>query len=391
VNKYLAAGLARVIYKAEKGRHGSESSQGTPQKILVLRTDAIGDMVCTTPFLRELRRNLPGAFITLICDPGVYNLVELCPYVDEILTFKPPAGFRAALKACRAFAKRQLSSKNYDLALYLPYAAPEYFAAWLSFFSGAKRRLAYAEGVCIHKQRAYVGAKDIYYTELLHNDDLAIRHEAESALQFLSCLQLPVQDDSYEIWTDEADERRVNELFAREKIDPKAVNIVVNLSTSESNRDWPVENYASVCRELARKYEASFILIGAGEAARQYSSEFCLELPETHDLTGKTTVRQTYLVLKRSGLYLGGDTGPLHLAVAAGCQGVGIYASPQDNTDPPSNPSIWFAPRGCGIRIVQPGHLLPGCRIKCTRPYAHCIKQVPAGEVLKVMEGILNA
>ena len=210
MNKYLAAGLARVIYKAEKGRHGSESSQGTPQKILVLRTDAIGDMVCTTPFLRELRRNLPGAFITLICDPGVYNLVELCPYVDEILTFKPPAGFRAALKACRAFAKRQLSSKNYDLALYLPYAAPEYFAAWLSFFSGAKRRLAYAEGVCIHKQRAYVGAKDIYYTELLHNDDLAIRHEAESALQFLSCLQLPVQDDSYEIWTYEADERRVN-------------------------------------------------------------------------------------------------------------------------------------------------------------------------------------
>lgn len=391
MNKYLAAGLARVIYKAEKGRHGSESSRGTPQKILVLRTDAIGDMVCTTPFLRELRRNLPGAFITLLCDPGVYNLVELCPYVDEILTFKPPAGFRAALKACRAFAKRQLSSKNYDLALYLPYAAPEYFAAWLSFFSGAKRRLAYAEGVCIHKQRAYVGAKDIYYTELLHNDDLAIRHEAESALQFLSCLQLPVQDDSYEIWTDEADERRVNELFDQEKIDPKAVNIVVNLSTSESNRDWPVENYASVCRELARKYEASFILIGAGEAARQYSSEFCLELPETHDLTGKTTVRQTYLVLKRSGLYLGGDTGPLHLAVAAGCQGVGIYASPQDNTDPPSNPSIWFAPRGCGIRIVQPGHLLPGCRIKCTRPYAHCIKQVPAGEVLKVMEGILNA
>ena len=391
MNKYLAAGLARVIYKAEKGRHGSESSQGTPQKILVLRTDAIGDMVCTTPFLRELRRNLPGAFITLICDPGVYNLVELCPYVDEILTFKPPAGFRAALKACRAFARRHLSSKNYDLALYLPYAAPEYFAAWLSFFSGAKRRLAYAEGVCIHKQRAYVGAKDIYYTELLHNDDLAIRHETESALQFLSCLQLPVQDDSYEIWTDEADERRVNELFDQEKIDPKAVNIVVNLSTSESNRDWPVENYASVCRELARKYEASFILIGAGEAARQYSSEFCLELPETHDLTGKTTVRQTYLVLKRSGLYLGGDTGPLHLAVAAGCQGVGIYASPQDNTDPPSNPSIWFAPRGCGIRIVQPGHLLPGCRIKCTRPYAHCIKQVPAGEVLKVMEGILNA
>ncbi len=391
MNKYLAAGLARVIYKAEKGRHGSESSQGTPQKILVLRTDAIGDMVCTTPFLRELRRNLPGAFITLICDPGVYNLVELCPYVDEILTFKPPAGFRAALKACRAFARRHLSSKNYDLALYLPYAAPEYFAAWLSFFSGAKRRLAYAEGVCIHKQRAYVGAKDIYYTELLHNDDRAIRHETESALHFLSCLQMTASDDAYEIWTDEADARRVEELLAEEKIDLQARNIVVNLSSSEKNKDWPVENFVHVCKELGRQYGASFILIGAGAAAREYSREFCRELPEAHDLTDKTTIRQTYLVLKKLGIYLGVDTGPLHLAAAAGCRGVGVYSAPRDNPDPPENSTIWFAPRGCGIRIVQPEHLLPGCHNKCTRPYAHCIKQVPAGEVLKVMEGILNA
>lgn len=389
MNKYLAAGLARMIYKAEKGKYGSEVSHKTPQKILVIRTDAMGDMVCTTPFLRELRRNFPKSFITLVCAPGVYNLVELCPYIDEILTYKPTSGFMASLRESRAFAERHLKGRNYDLAMYLPYAAPEYFAAWLSFFSGAKRRLAYAESVCMHKQRVYIGAKDIYYTDLLHNDDCAIRHEADSALQFLSHLQMQVQDHSYEIWTDAADEKRVDELFAEEKIDPRARNIIVNLSSSEKNKDWPVENFVGVCRELRRKYEISFILIGAGDAARECSREFCREIPEAHDLTGKTTIRQTYCVLKKVGIYLGVDTGPLHLAAAAGCKGVGIYSSPKDNPNPPENLAIWFAPRNCGIRIVQPEHLLPGCTIKCTRGYAHCIKQVSEQMVYDAMVELL--
>lgn len=385
MNKYLAAGLAKLIYKKEKGKYSSRDSGKMPRKVLVIRTDAMGDMVCTTPFLRELRRNLPKAFITLICAPSVYNLVELCPYVDEILTFKPPSGYLATLKASRAFASKYLAGQDYDLAMYLPYAAPEYFAAWLSFFSGAKRRLAYAERVCMHKKRAYIGAKDIYYTDHLHNDNGAIRHEADSVLHFLSYLQMQVQDNSYEIWTDEADNRRVDELFARDRIDLQARNIVVNLSSSAKNRDWPVENFVGVCRKLSKKYEVSFILIGAGVTAEEYGREFCRAMPGAHDWTGMTTVRQTYLVLKKVGVYLGVDTGPLHLAAAAGCKGVGIYSSPKDNPNPPDNPAIWFAPRNCGIRIVQPEHLLPVCTIKCTRDYAHCIKQVTEQMVYEAM------
>lgn len=390
MNKYLAAGLARLIYKKEKRKHSTGNIHGTPQNILVIRADALGDMVCTTPFLRELRRNVPRAFITLVCNPGVYNLVELCPYVDEILTYKPASGFFRVLRETRAFADKHFRGRDYDLAIYLPYGAPEYFAAWLAFFSGAKKRLAYAERVSNSKKRAYIGAKDIYYTDLLHNDDRAIRHEAACALHFLTYLQMSVQDDSYEIWTDEADERRVDELFAEEKIDVQARNIVVNLSTSEKSKDWPVEDYVQVCRELSRKYEISFILIGAGVTAEQYSREFCREIPEAHDLTGQTTIRQTYLVLKRSGIYLGGDTGPLHLAAAAECNGAGIYASPKDYLDPPGNPSIWFAPLHCGIKVVQPEHLLPGCKKKCHRDYPHCIKQIDADEVLNALEGILG-
>ena len=63
-------------------------------RVLVVRLDGIGDVVLTTPFLRELRRTLPKAWITLVVAPQVYNLVACCPYVNEVLTYNWNIGGR---------------------------------------------------------------------------------------------------------------------------------------------------------------------------------------------------------------------------------------------------------------------------------------------------------
>ena len=52
--------------------------------ILVIRLEEIGDLVLGSGFLRELRRNQPQAYITLLVKPECKNLVEWCPYVNEI-------------------------------------------------------------------------------------------------------------------------------------------------------------------------------------------------------------------------------------------------------------------------------------------------------------------
>ena len=57
------------------------------KNILLIRLDEIGDVVLMTPLLREMRSNYPEADITLIVKPQVYNLVELCPYVNKVMTF----------------------------------------------------------------------------------------------------------------------------------------------------------------------------------------------------------------------------------------------------------------------------------------------------------------
>src|SRR3990172_7058464 len=68
-------------------RDGGEIDPGCLKRVLVVRLDEIGDVIMTTPFLRELRRLLPDAWITLVVKPAVHNLVERCPYVNEVLTY----------------------------------------------------------------------------------------------------------------------------------------------------------------------------------------------------------------------------------------------------------------------------------------------------------------
>src|SRR5262245_2694196 len=57
------------------------------ENVLIVRLDEIGDVVLMTPFLRELRRLLPTAWITLVVKPALQELVALCPYTNEVLTY----------------------------------------------------------------------------------------------------------------------------------------------------------------------------------------------------------------------------------------------------------------------------------------------------------------
>lgn len=90
------------------------------EKILLVRLDEIGDVVLMTPLLREMRSNYPEADITLIVKPQVYNLVELCPYVNKVMTFDRYEGrFSFILNIIKAFryAKVFLWKEKYDLVI----------------------------------------------------------------------------------------------------------------------------------------------------------------------------------------------------------------------------------------------------------------------------------
>lgn len=393
MNKFIEASISYLVYAVGKPyvwykRHKNPSpGDMRKQRILVVRMDALGDMVVTSPFLRELRAAYPEAEITLVCSQYVVNLVERCPYVNHVIScpmarhVKPL--FLHQLKDCLTFAITHFRGRCYDLA-FSPIGSPNYINAWLNYLSGAARRIGKAEGRSAkHAHARCMGAYDVFFTDHVHAN---ARHEVENVLAMLHYMHLPVRHMQLEVWPDRDDRVKVERLFAEAGVNADRMKVVVCLTTSDPSRNWPVENYVAVCRRLRQKQDVELLVVGAGEAAVQAAKAFCSALPEAHDFTNRTTLRETAALMQLSDFHLGGDTGTAHIAAACGLRGVELFKSVRWEGHPKEDPSQWFAPWQSPIQIIRPSHAMPGCEHTCISRDAHCIKLIAVDEVVKAME-----
>src|SRR5438093_5327377 len=173
--------------------------------IVVVRPDEIGDVVMMSPFLRELKRNLPGSEISLVVKPEIRNLVEHCPYLAEILSFdlKSSTYWPAFRNYARAsdFAKHELRSHPFDLAIVPRWDADWYYSSFIAYFSGARCRLGYSEAVSEDKRKHNRGYNGLF-THTVY-DDLP-KHEVERNLDLLGYLGFSINSDALELWTNPA-------------------------------------------------------------------------------------------------------------------------------------------------------------------------------------------
>ena len=362
-------------------------------KILIIRLDEIGDVVMTSPLLRELRRKYPKANITLVVKPQLYNVVEFCPYVDEILVYKRDSkdakklDFFLQIYKTFVFSKKYLRKDIYDLAIVPRWDIDGYFASYLAYFSGAKRRIAYSENVNELKKIANQGY-DGFFTEVI--DDRTLKHEVERNLYFIEYLNGSVQNTNLEVWIDENDKKWVEEFLKNEKLDTTKILIAVFPSAGYRSKEWDVNKFVELINLLNGREKIKFVLLGDKKNTEKIGD---IITKQCHDniinYIGKTTIRQTIALLRRTDFYLGGDTGPMHLSVACGLKGVAIFSHAKDGDVNAISPER-FGPWQNDMVVLRPERSLEGCSIECQKAYAHCINQITVDEVYKAFENILK-
>ena len=410
MNKYLEAVIAAGEYLRIRVRQiFSPPPKDEEGSILLLRPDMIGDLVCTTPFFKGIRSLYPRQHITLVVSPLAYNMMETCPYVDELLIYDKKAKshfFMTNLHRSREFAEKHLRGRKWEMAVVLSHANPDtYPEAFLALSSGARRRVAYSEKVDDLKHQTYLGVYDLFFNELLYDDSMD--HEVKSVAEILHYLQSGTVDKQFkkgelfrecpvgggcpaieplELWITSEDEQVVADMFSAEGLTSEKLKIAVSLSTSNKTKDWPVEKYEKVALMLLERQDVELLLIGAGVRDEEIGSAFLKNYPQVHNFIGKTTVRQTVALLKKCSLYLGGDTGPMHLAASCGLGGVAIYKDAKElDGGADYSAASWFAPWQSEITVLRPEKCLPGCEHGCGRD-SHCISQVSPEEVFAELE-----
>jgi len=354
--------------------------QGCFSSILVIRLDEIGDMVMMSPFLRELRQNYPSAHITLVVNPIVYNLVELCPYVDKVLCFSRIGGrysFYVNLWRGGVFSYRYLKKEHYELALVPRFDADAgYGAGMLAFLSGAKKRVGYSEYVLPHKMISDKGY-DGFYTRLLFSKTAAVFHEVERNLDVLRYIDGYIADDSLEVWFDDADRNKCRGMLS--SLGDVEVKIVLSISSGSPKREWPAEKFIELVKELT-PFNIAWVIVGAGERAVTNAREIEKVCPFVINLVNQTTLRETAAIIDACDIYLGGDTGLMHIAAALKKKGVVISCHPIGADEDHANSPKRFGPWKSPMQIVRP-KALPGCEHGCNREDAHCIREISVEDV----------
>jgi ADP-heptose:LPS heptosyltransferase len=289
---------------------GGERRDGEVRSVLVTRLDSIGDVVLTTPLLRELRRHYPSAWITLVVKPLTFNLVERCPYVNEVVNFdrdvrQQPVALRRLGRALR-MASSHLWHRHFDLAIVPRWDQDLYDASVISFLSGARRRLGYSESVTNLKRLNNIGF-DRLFTDLL--DDDSAKHEVEHNLDLVRFLGRAVDNKRLELWVDDDDEAFALQLLNEAPASEEDMLLVFGVGADSPKRMWPLSRYEELGERLLRETRARIVITG-GSRERDLGEQLQQRLGDrVLNAAGRTTLRQTAALFRRCDLFVGSDSG----------------------------------------------------------------------------------
>ena len=297
------------------------------ERVVVRGVNWVGDAVMTVPALRELRRLLPGARLTLATRPWAEGIFAGADFLDDLLVTRHDSG-----KASAALREaREWRSRRFDLAVLLPNAfAPALIAA----LARVPLRLGYAtqgRGPLLTHRVAvpeWRGSRHevFYYLNLvaelgrsLHGTPPAEPRELEPRLGVAGA--------------DLAEARRLlREGGARPG---RPLVALCPGSTNSRAKRWPAERFAALADMLAERAGAEIVLVGAAEES-DITEEVARRMhARPVVLTGRTTLAQTAAVLKASDLLVTNDTGPAHVAAAVGCPVVVVFGPTEPRTTRP--------------------------------------------------------
>lgn len=375
------------------GRRADAPANLLPEvrNVLIVRLDEIGDVILTTPLLRELRRNLPNAHITLVVAPHVAGLIQHCPYVNEVLPYECRTEqlkwqrMRQHLSAI-LFTRRNLWARQYDLALLPRWDVDQDHAAFLAYFSGARWRMGYSESVSEQKQRLNPGL-DKLLTHPLR--DSAPKHEVEYSLALIHALSGGIQETHLELWTEAEDEAFAKRIFQQAGV--AATETVVALCPAGGTsplKQWPVGRFIELGRWLQTSRNARLVLVGGpGEEALGVEIERGLDAPVIN-LIGRTTLRQLAAVLRGCSLYVGNDTGPMHVAAAMKVPTVALFGSSCHHRFHPwsQNHQVVANELPCSPCASDPHR--DRC-VECIFDHPHCMHELPLKRVKEAVSAMM--
>ncbi len=340
-------------------------------RILLIRTDRIGDVLLSTPAIKAVRDAYPDAYIAMMVSPYAEDIIDGNPYLDEVIIYDKNGKHKSWWGSVRfAF---ELRRKKFDLALALH---PTNRVHLVIFMAGIPRRVGYDYKLGF-----------LLTDRIRHTKHLGEKHETEYVLDLIKYLGVDPKDKNPFMPIKPESEDWAEELLRREGINKSDKLLAIHPAASCISRIWPSKNFAELADRLIDKYGFKVLIIAGPEPGHiKIAKDVTAKMRHSAlDLAGKTSVSQLASLFKRCQLYISTDTGPMHIASSVGTPVIAIFGRKQKGL----SPRRW-GPRGEKSRVL---HKDVGC-IECL---AHnckinfkCLDAITVEDVLSAAEALLK-
>ncbi|MCX7974709.1 MAG: glycosyltransferase family 9 protein, partial [Candidatus Aminicenantes bacterium] len=320
-------------------------------RILLLRLRRMGDIILTTPALRALRASWPKAYLCYVVESPYARLIEGNGLVDEVIILRPRSGLPELIKNIH-----KLRSHKFEVVIDF-HGGPR--SALLALTCGSRLRIGYHT-----KFRGW-----IYHYRVPRHSASGPIHSVVNHLNLIKTLNPKIEENfSLLVPPIRPEEKRKVDTFWQESGLTSRRVVAVHISAGNSFRDWGKKNLVTFLKKLISLKEPKPLLIGSvKDIAREKEIQRSLDQP-VPSLVGQTNLGELMAALAKVDLFVGPDSGPMHLASALNKPIVALFGPTL-----PANFAPWKAK---AVILEKPMTCRPCRQRSCPEKNFPCIQSI---------------
>ncbi len=284
-----------------------------PRHILVSMLLPIGDTLLATPALAALHRRFPRASITVLVSASNASVLEGNPDVTRTIVIVPGSGSPSGYRFTDIVRQISREKDDYDLVIN---------------FSAVGRIVTFLAGV--RQPRLTLHMPPAWWLVGNYMESFRARHAVDHYLLAVSPLldrEITPEQRVPRLYLNSIDRDAARRILRQSGVDRTGPVVTMHVGASGFNgrKQWAPERFAEVANMLIETFGAYVVLIGGKDDIELADATAALIPTRVAQLAGETRLRHTAAIIETSTLFIGNDSGPLHIAAALGTQSIGIF------------------------------------------------------------------
>ena len=281
----------------------------SPKKILIVRTDRIGDVVLSLPMAELVKKKYPDCKVAYFIRNYTSPLIDGNPFVDEVIIAEESDG-----KILFAKNLKKIKSKNFDTCVVVN---PTLKISLMMFLAGIKNRIG----------TGYRWYSLLFNIKVFEHRKYGQKHELEYNINLLNEIDIDLKDFNNEIKfhlnVDDKSSEKINSILIDSGFKSENKIVIIHPGSGGSSVDLPKEKLIELTRMLSKLKNVTIIITGS-----KNESELCREFEVNEaviNLSGQLDLSLLKALINKADIFISNSTGPMHIAAALGVYVIGFF------------------------------------------------------------------